>query len=477
VAAFRYRGIIEGFYGPPWSHADRLWMLERMGGWGMNLYVYAPKNDPLHRDRWREPYPAEQMAQFGELIDRGVEVGVDVGFAVSPGLSIRYASTDERALLARKLIPFRELGSRFLSLALDDVPTSLVHEEDVRAFGSLAQAQVTLTHDLREQLGEEVGLWLVPTEYLGVDPSPYLEELGERLDPAVEVGWTGRTVVSPTIRTEEAALRSSTLRRRLLLWDNYPVSDGPMRPMLHLAPYGGRDPGLASHASGVLLNPMEHAHASAVALRTAAAFLLDPDGYDAERSWSDAMAEVGVGDPEAFELFAEAHRFHPIWPDDRDRELEAGLGVLRSKLERGEDATKGAAEMRRCVERREACAARLREALGDSRLCSEIEPWIESFARETRRMAAALDALAAVLSGKNAAARVRALFALEFRLNLEPTPAVQSYGPRRVLYPQLTSMGEDAMGLGPDPALFRNRCLSDAFVELVEDVALRVLAG
>jgi hypothetical protein len=92
-------------------------------------------------------------------------------------------------------------------------------------------------------------------------------------------------------------------------------------------------------------------------------------------------------------------------------------------------------------------------------------------------MAAALDALAAVLSGKNAAARVRALFALEFRLNLEPTPAVQSYGPRRVLYPQLTSMGEDAMGLGPDPALFRNRCLSDAFVELVEDVALRVLAG
>ena len=230
MGGFRYRGVIEGYYGPPWSHENRLWMIERMGAWGMNLYVYAPKSDPLHRERWREPYPEAALRQFRELVERGGSTGVEVGFALSPGLSIQYSSSDDRATLARKLVRFRDMGVRFLSLAVDDVPTRLVHAADRRAFRSLAEAHVLLSHDLRERLGEGVTLWLVPTDYLGVEPTPYLEELGESLDPAIEVAWTGRTVVSPTIREHEAARRSKTLRRPLLLWDNVPASDGCMRP-------------------------------------------------------------------------------------------------------------------------------------------------------------------------------------------------------------------------------------------------------
>jgi hyaluronoglucosaminidase len=450
-------------------------MLERMGGWGMNLYVYAPKNDPLHRDQWREPYPEEEMGRFGELIECGTAAGVEVGFAVSPGLSIRYSSAEDRTALAEKMAAIRDLGSRFFSLALDDVPSRLVHEEDERAFGSLAEAQVVLTHDLRKRLGPDVALWLVPTEYLGVDPSPYLEELGEKLDPEVEVGWTGRTIVSPTIRSEEAARRALTLRRPLLLWDNVPVSDGPMRPMLHLGPYGGRDPDLASHASGVLLNPMQHVHASAVAIRTAAAFLLDPEGYDPEDAWVDALAELGEGDREAFRVFAEAHRFHPIWPDDRDRELEAGLATLRVQIQRGDDVSKGIAELRRQVELRLGCADRL-DSLLDARLREEIEPWVESHAHETRRISAAIGALERIVSGATRAERYLGFLSFGLRVNLEPTPVAQSYGPRRVYYPQVISMDEDAMALGPDPTLFRHRCLADAFVEFVEDLALQRLA-
>jgi hypothetical protein len=57
-------------------------------------------------------------------------------------------------------------------------------------------------------------------------------------------------------------------------------------------------------------------------------------------------------------------------------------------------------------------------------------------------------------------------------VNLEPTPVAQSYGPRRVYYPQWVSMEDQEMALGSDPALYRNRCLADAFVEYVEDLAL-----
>src|SRR5258706_10868738 len=49
MEGFVHRGIIEGFYGPPYSHADRLWLIDKLGAWGLNRYVYAPKDDPLHR--------------------------------------------------------------------------------------------------------------------------------------------------------------------------------------------------------------------------------------------------------------------------------------------------------------------------------------------------------------------------------------------------------------------------------------------
>ena len=109
ASPFRHRGVIEGFYGTPWAHEDRLHVVSQLGAWGMNRYVYAPKDDPLHRSRWREPYPEEWLARFAELRACGARAGVEVGTAISPGLSIRYAAADERRELCEKLRAFRRL--------------------------------------------------------------------------------------------------------------------------------------------------------------------------------------------------------------------------------------------------------------------------------------------------------------------------------------------------------------------------------
>lgn len=475
VVTFVHRGVVEGFYGPPWSHDDRLWMVERMGRWGMNRYVHAPKNDPLHRDRWREPYPEPRMREFAALVEHGAKHGVEVAFAISPGLSIRYASNDDAALLAEKLRSFVRLGARSLALFLDDVPSHLVHEEDRRRFASLADAHVALAAALLEALGPAVSWWLCPMDYLGVGSSEYLETLGAGLPGEIEVGWTGRTVCSPAIARAEAQARVAALRRRLLIWDNVPVSDGPMRFMLHLGPYGRRDSDLSEVASGVLLNPMQHAHASAIAIRTAAEYLRDPARYDPERAWREALEEVGEGAPDALALFAAAHRFSAIWPDDRDRALEDGLAALRGGLARG-DVDPAIRSLQTLCDERLACANSLREGLTDRALLAEIEPWIASHRIETQRIRWAVDAVTALAGSAGAAAKVAALFGLEVRLGIEAEPRQVSYGPRRVLYPQLASMAEEAMALGRDPALVRGRCLADEFVALAEDLALERLA-
>jgi hyaluronoglucosaminidase len=479
-APFAFGGLVEGYYGPPTSHAERLAWIERLGARGLGLYVVAPKDDPHQRERWREPHPSEERARFAALAAHGEAHGVSLGLAVSPGLSIRYASREDRATLAAKLRGYVDDGARFVALALDDVPSELVHPEDRAAFGSLAEAHVALAETAQEALGDAATLWLVPTDYVGVGGSAYLETLGRGLDPRVEVAWAGRTVVSPTIPAEEAAVRAEVLRRRLLLWDNVPVSDGPMRAALHLGPYVGRDAALSEHVSGVLLNPMQHPRASAVAVDTFADWWRDPAGYDAEASWEAAVRRAGAGAPEPFARFARAHRFSALLPDDRDEALEPPVAALREALAADDDAAAGRAlaELAAALDARLDVAAALREGLADRALWAEIEPWVEGHHRETRRMRSAARALEALVDpARSALARVLAWMAAEGGLTLTPPSALVHYGPRRILYPQLADLTDAGARFGDDPALFVGRCLADEVVALAEEVAGRRLGA
>ena len=48
------RGVVEGFYGNPWSFDDRVSQLRFYGDNKMNVYIYGPKDDPWHNARWFE---------------------------------------------------------------------------------------------------------------------------------------------------------------------------------------------------------------------------------------------------------------------------------------------------------------------------------------------------------------------------------------------------------------------------------------
>lgn len=472
-----HRGVIEGFYGPPYTHPDRLWLIEQLGAWGMNRYVYAPKDDPLHRAEWRTPYDGAMQARFRELVACGQRAGVEVGFAVSPGLSIEYGSAEDVRALQAKFRFFQACGARVFCLALDDVPTTLLHHADTVRFGSLAAAHVHVAHAVREALAPGAILWVVPTDYVGVEPTEYLTRMGETLDPTIEVGWTGRTVLSPTITAAEAARRAATLRRRLLIWDNVPVSDGPMRPMLHLGPYVGRAPDLAAHVSGFLLNPMVQARASAVAIRTAAEYMRDPHAYDAEAAWGRAIAASGAGAPEAFAVFAAAHRFSPMLPGDRDRELEAAVDAVRAALAAGADGATPRAELRRVLAARVAAADAVRAGLDDRRLAEELEPWLVAHRVESERMAAAAELLDVLCADAAPMQQMFAFFRFEGLLTRLTPGAFASFGPRRVLYPQLDSMRDDGARFGRDPSLFVDCCLSDTLLRMAETLALRRLGA
>ena len=292
--------MIEGFYGPPWTHEARTHVIEFLARRGMNAYVYAPKDDPKHRERWRDPYDAAELREFAALAACCERTSTQLGFAISPGLDIDYARSADRAALLGKIDPMLDAGISWIVLAVDDIPNR----------EGLAAEQVALTSWLVDRVAtrrDDVRWSLVPTEYVGTRPSAYLRTLATGLPDDVDVFWTGPTVCSPTITATDArAWRDAIGGRPLLLWDNYPVNDAVMQRELHLGPYRGRDNDLTDAIDGVLCNPMLQARASLVALATAAEYLEDPVAYRESDAWERAIADVGGSRAPALRAVARA---------------------------------------------------------------------------------------------------------------------------------------------------------------------------
>ena len=286
------RGIVEGFYGVPWSHQDRVDILRFEGQHGMNVYYYAPKDDPYHRKLWRDPYPADEMKRLAELVKASHANFVDFCFAISPGLSMTYSSDEDFRALTNKLKSVGKLGVSCYALFLDDVPQELQNPADQARFKTLAEAHVYLVNKLGRRLksqSAENHLTVTPTVYTNEWGSrDYIKELGAGVNPGVNIVWTGTQVESPAITVAQAREWGRFLGRKPLLWDNFPVNDErPWR--VFLGPVRNRDANLPVAVEGLLSNPMNQSHASMIALETVADYLWNSQAYDPAKSQRHAV--------------------------------------------------------------------------------------------------------------------------------------------------------------------------------------------
>jgi hyaluronoglucosaminidase len=300
------RGSVEGFYGSPWTHEERMDQLAFYGDVKLNTYIYAPKDDPYHRERWREAYPPDKLRQVRELIGQAAAHHVKFTFALSPGNSICFSDPADWNALVAKLRAVYEMGVRDFSVPFDDISyTQWNCPQDAATYGApsesaagRAQADV-LNRVQREFVDKSPGvapLQMVPTEYSDLDDSPYKTALRTRLDPKVQVMWTGDGVIPRAITVPQAKQAAAVWGRKVLLWDNYPVNDFDASVgRLLLGPYAKRDGGLHEQLTGDVVNPMNQAAASKVAEIGAADFSWNGAAFDSQRAWRSA-AEYLAGD-------------------------------------------------------------------------------------------------------------------------------------------------------------------------------------
>jgi hyaluronoglucosaminidase len=390
ASPFAIRGVIEGFYGHPWTHGQRLRLIDFLAARGMTTFVYSPKDDPLVREHWRVPYGADALGQLAELVARCRDQGMELAWCVSPGLSIRYSDAADRDALMGKMRAVAALGVGRLGLFLDDIPWELQHSEDRTAFADLADAHVALASHVFAALPAGSRLIVCPTVYWGTGTEGYLATLGRAIDPRIDLFWTGRAVCSPTLDLADAAVFTRTAFRPPTYWDNYPVNDVAMGYELHIGPYKGRDPQLWRSATGVVANGMELFEASLIPFATIADYLAAPEAYEPEASWRRAMADVvGEADLEAFALFADNVRSSCLSVEDAPI-VSAALEQARFRISQGDAAT-AAVDLGALADRLLAAAAHLlRGKVRNAALRDEIRPWLEAFelgAQAIRRIA------------------------------------------------------------------------------------------
>ncbi|XP_068995830.1 protein O-GlcNAcase isoform X1 [Embiotoca jacksoni] len=267
-------GVVEGFYGRPWTMEQRTELFQRQQKWGLNTYLYAPKDDYKHRMYWRDLYSAEEAEQLMALISAAKQHDVDFIYAISPGLDITFSNPKEVAALKRKLDQVRGFGCRSFSLLFDDIEAEMC-PADRQAFSSFAHAQVAITNQVYQHLEEPETFLFCPTDYCAafctpsVSRSSYLQTVGETLLPGIDVLWTGPKVVSHKISVESIEEVSSVLKRAPVIWDNIHANDyDPQR--LFLGPYKDRPTELIPKLRGVLTNPNCEFHSNFVAIHTLA---------------------------------------------------------------------------------------------------------------------------------------------------------------------------------------------------------------
>lgn len=297
--SIRYRGVVEGFYGTPWSHEARLRQLRFYGENKINTYIYGPKDDPYHSSpNWRLPYPAQEAAQLQELVKVAQAHEVDFVWAIHPGQDIRW-NQEDRDLLLKKFENMYQLGVRSFAVFFDDISGE----------GTNPVKQAELLNYIDEHFVKSkpdvTPLIMCPTEYnkSWSDPSKgYLTTLGDKLNPSIQIMWTGDRVISD-ITQEGIEWINERIKRPAYIWWNFPVSDY-VRDHLLMGPVYGNDTQIAHQMSGFVTNPMEHAEASKIAIYSVASYAWNPMQYNSEKTWKDAIANILPEAAAELEFFA-----------------------------------------------------------------------------------------------------------------------------------------------------------------------------
>lgn len=384
------RGVIEGFYGAPWTHEQRKSLFDFFGEQKMNTYIYAPKDDPKHRQQWREPYTGSELTRMQDLIDSAGKNHVKFVYAISPGGDIRLEDGYDQDLdaLFDKAQALYELGVRDFAIFLDDIPTKSPqgHAKLVNDF----QTGFVKTHSGVSDL------ITIFTEYSdNYYTQAYTNVLAPLLDKDIKVMWTGPDVVTPSITVNNMKWINEIYGKKMLIWWNYPVNDVLVNN-LYVGPATQLGADLNTAVSGLVSNPMNQPEASKLPLFTIADYTWNPGSYDPERSIQNSTRYFDPDLAEEILLFIENVKGSPTNSYTESRTLAPLLQTFRRMILEKEDYRPVAAEIILEADKIEQAMVKIRTQSDNAQFLTDAGRWIDKlllYAKMLKNFAGAWNAV------------------------------------------------------------------------------------
>lgn len=299
--SFKVRGVIEGFYGPPWTYENRLELFDFLDKHRMNAYMYAPKVDPYHRNQWYLPYPEGQLNEMRDYLEKCNYLGIDFYYCISPGYKVndepgfQYVDNKDFERLFNKLDQLIGIGIKKFGLLLDDIDYKLSGQNKT-VFRRPGIAHAYIVNKVNEYLKNNVldyDLVMCPTEYHQIGDTEYRNDLNEYMDNEVKVYWTGDNVCAEVITKEQIRLTQEAYNKEIFIWDNFPVTDFTYGVRQYMAPIINRSDSLGKYAKGYFSNPMTHYEISKIGMITMAHYAWNSSKYCPDKSFEIAIKHFG----------------------------------------------------------------------------------------------------------------------------------------------------------------------------------------
>lgn len=386
------RGVVEGFYGTPWSHQVRLSLIDYYGRNKLNEYVYGPKDDPYHSSpNWRKPYPADQARNIHELVEACRRNRVDFVWAIHPGKDIKWNEEDYQNLV-NKFNDMYDLGVRSFA----------IHFDDIEGEGTDSNKQVDLLNRLNKEFVQAKGdvspLVVCPTDYSQLWANPkedgQLAIYGKRLDPSINVFWTGAVVCSDLTK-ETLDFVDSRIKRPAYYWWNFPVTDYARHIIMQGPAYGLENDITDKMTCGVLSNPMEHGEASKLALYGVADYNWNVAAYNAIDNWERGLVDLTPEAHDAYRTFA-IHSCDTETGYRRDESWETKTFRLADFSQKAYD------ELYAEFDRVEKSKSTMERDCKNQLLLNELKPWLVEFEKLGKRGKQTLELMQTYRGGDNA---------------------------------------------------------------------------
>lgn len=305
-ADIEFRGFIEGYYGNPWSHEDRIDLMQFGSEIKMNQYIYAPKDDPLHNSSWRQLYDEEGLKKISELAQAGNESKCFFVYALHTFMNspINFNNYDAelKVVQAKFSQVIKEAGVRQIAILEDDAAGASA-ENIIRYMNDMNNWLKQLKAEDPELSDLKTDILYCPTCYMNTTNAK-MAAISKSVSSEIHIVVTGGKVwgeISEEFSNnfhdgvDNKTGNNEGTGRYPYMWVNWPCNDntktsaimGGHNYILHT----GVQPG---SYEGVVLNPIQESETSKVGIFTAADYCwkLWTDAAEGDQAWEDSFKYI-----------------------------------------------------------------------------------------------------------------------------------------------------------------------------------------